>query len=91
MATARKRSVKKSSPKKKIAKKRVIRKSPEPLTKLDVHYMTLFEIYKAAKNAGFTDDQAWWMTTEKAAMPDWIVGDGGIIPNIDPDEEEEID
>ena len=83
MATSRKRKTKK------VARKRVIRKSPEPLTKMDTHYATLHEMYKSALRAGFDRDTAFWMMTEKHTFPDWVVGDGGIIPTIDPIEDDE--
>ena len=35
--------------------KRIVRKSPEPLTKLDQHYIAMNEIYKAARKAGFSE------------------------------------
>ena len=88
MANTRK---KQPAKRKKIAKKRVIRKSPEPLTKMDEFYITLHEAYKAAKKAGFSETMAFWMMQEKI-LPDWMVGDGGIIPSIDPtDDEEDFD
>jgi hypothetical protein len=88
MATARK---KQTARKKKIAKKRIIRKSPEPLTKMDEFYISLHECYKAAKKAGFSETMAFWMMQERI-LPDWIVGDGAIIPSIDPtDDEEDLD
>ena len=80
---------KKQAPRKKIAKKRIVRKSPEPLSKIDIHYIALQECYKAARKAGFSEGIALWMMTEKHTFPDWIVGDGGIIPSIDPTEEDE--
>ena len=88
MANTRKKQVKR----KKIAKKRIVRKTPEPLTKIDIHYAALHECFKAARKAGFNEEIALWMMTEKHAFPDWIVGDGGIIPTIDPtDEEDDLD
>jgi hypothetical protein len=78
---------KKQAPRKKIAKKRIVRKSPEPLTKLDVFYASLHECYKAARKAGFSEGVALWMMQDRI-LPDWIVGDGAIIPSIDPTEED---
>jgi hypothetical protein len=80
MATTRKR--------KKINRRRV-RKSPEPLTKLDQFYIAKHEIFKAARRAGFSESVALYLM-DSDHMPDWIVGDGGIIPSIPtPDEEED--
>jgi hypothetical protein len=84
MATTRKKQARR----KKIAKKRIVRKSPEPLTKLDVFYASLHECYKAARKAGFSEGVALWMMQDRI-LPDWIVGDGAIIPSIDPTEEDE--
>lgn len=84
MANTRK---KQTGKRKKIAKKRIVRKGPEPLTKMDEFYISLHECYKAAKRAGFTETMAFWMMQERV-LPDWIVGDGAIIPVIDPTEEE---
>jgi hypothetical protein len=83
---------KKQAPRKKVAKKRIVRKSPEPLTKLDVFYASLHECYKAARKAGFSEAIALYLMSEKQTLPDWIVGDGAIIPSIDPtDDEEDFD
>jgi hypothetical protein len=80
MATTRKR--------KKINRRKV-RKTPEPLTKLDQFYIAKHEIFKAARRAGFSESVALYLM-DSDHMPDWIVGDGGIIPSIPtPDEEED--
>lgn len=80
MATTRKR--------KKINRRRV-RQTPEPLTKLDQFYIAKHEIFKAARRAGFSESVALYLM-DSDHMPDWIVGDGGIIPSIPtPDEEED--
>jgi hypothetical protein len=82
---------KKQTTRKKVAKKRIVRKSPEPLTQMDHFYISLHECYKAAKRAGFSETMAFWMMQERI-LPDWIVGDGAIIPSIDPtDDEEDLD
>ncbi len=80
MANTRKR--------RKITKRRV-RKSPEPLTKLDQHYIAMNEIYKAARKAGFSESCALYFVSDRLTMPDWVIGDGGIIPSIDPTEEDD--
>ena len=84
MATTRKR--------KKINKRRV-RKTPEPLNKLDVFMITKHEIYKAAKKAGFSDELAWFFLQEPNALPDWIANtkSDAIIPVIDPYDDEDDD
>ena len=80
MANTRKR--------RKITRRRV-RKSPEPLTKLDQHYIAMNEIYKAARKAGFSESCALYFVSDRLTMPDWVIGDGGIIPSIDPTEEDD--
>ena len=66
--------------------RRVVRHTPDP-SKIDAHYIALHECYKAARRAGFTPEHAFWLMTEHKTFPDWVVGDGGIIPSIDPTEE----
>jgi len=68
--------------------RRVVRQTPDP-TKIDAHYIALHECYKAARKAGFTPEHAFWLMTEHKTFPDWVVGDGGIIPSIDPTEEDD--
>jgi hypothetical protein len=81
MATTRKR--------KKINRRRV-RKSPDPLTKLEVFYIAKHEMYKAARKAGFSEPVALYLMDSPESMPDWVVGEGGIIPTIPtPDEEDD--
>ena len=80
MATTRKR---------KKVNRRKVRQTPEPLTKLDQFYIAKHEIFKAARRAGFSESIALYLM-DSDHMPDWIVGDGGIIPSIPtPDEEED--
>ena len=69
--------------------KRRVRKSSEPLSKLDQHYIAMNEIFKAARKAGFSESCALYFVSDRATMPDWVVGDGGIIPSIDPTEEDD--
>jgi hypothetical protein len=81
MATTRKR--------RKINRRKV-RKSPEPLTKLEVFYIAKHEMYRAARKAGFSESVALYLMDNPDSMPDWVVGDGGIIPSIPtPDEDED--
>ena len=81
MATTRKR--------RKINKRKV-RKSPEPLTKLEVFYIAKHEMYRVARKAGFSESVALYLMDNPDSMPDWVVGDGGIIPTIPtPDEDED--
>jgi hypothetical protein len=81
MATTRKR--------RKINRRKV-RKSPEPLTKLEVFYIAKHEMYRAARKAGFSESVALYLMDSPDSMPDWVVGNGGIIPSIPtPDEEED--
>ena len=44
--------------KRKKINKRIVRKSPDPLSKLDQHYIAMNEIFRAAKKAGFSDSCA---------------------------------
>ena len=74
--------------KRKKINKRIVRKSPEPLTKLDQHYIAMNEIYKAARKAGFSESCSLYFVSDRATMPDWVIGDGDIIPSIDPTEED---
>jgi hypothetical protein len=74
---------------KKINRRRV-RKSPDPLTKLEVFYIAKHEMYKAARKAGFSEPVALYLMDSPESMPDWVVGEGGIIPTIPtPDEEDD--
>jgi hypothetical protein len=84
MANTRKR--------KKINKRRV-RKTPEPLSKLDVFMITKHEVYKAAKKAGFNNELAWFFMQEPNALPDWIANTkpDAIIPVTDPYDDEDDD
>jgi hypothetical protein len=84
MANTRKRSTRK-----KINRRRV-RRTPEPLTKLDQWYIVKHEIFKTARKAGFSESVALYLMDNPESMPDWIVGDKGIIPTIPtPDEDED--
>ena len=81
MATTRKR--------RKINRRRV-RKSPDPLSKLEVFYIAKHEMYRAARRAGFSESVALYLMDSPASMPDWVVGEDGIIPTIPmPDEDED--
>jgi hypothetical protein len=53
--------------------------------------MALHECYKAARKSGFSPEHAFWLMTEIKTFPNWIVGDGGIIPSIDPTDDEDDD
>ncbi|CAB4167281.1 hypothetical protein UFOVP865_14 [uncultured Caudovirales phage] len=83
MANTRKRTTRK-----KVNRRRV-RHTPEPLTKLDQWYIAKHEMFRAARKAGFSESVALYLM-ESSSMPDWIVGDNGIIPTIPtPDEDED--
>lgn len=76
--------------KRKKINKRVVRKSPDPLSKLEVFYIAKHEMFKAARKAGFSEPIALALLDSASSMPDWVVGDNGIIPSIPtPDEEED--
>ena len=71
--------------------RRRVRKMAEPLSKLDQHYIALHSCYKAAIAAGFTAERAFWLRTDQRTLPDWITGKDGIIPVIDPYDDEDDD
>ena len=82
-------------PRKAPQRRRRAPRKAEALNKIENHYITLNEIFKAAKFAGFSDDVAFWLITEPgASMPDWINPGSQpteIIPRIDPTEDEDED
>jgi hypothetical protein len=64
----------------------------DTLDKLSQHYITLNEMYRAARDAGFTHETAFWLITEPgSSLPDWVnpPNSPGIIPRIDPDDDED--
>jgi hypothetical protein len=76
--------------KRKKINRRVVRKSPDPLTKLEVFYIAKHEMFKAARKAGFSESVSLYLMDSPSSMPDWVVGDNGIIPTIPtPDEDED--
>ena len=76
--------------KRKKVNRRVVRKSPEPLSKLDVFYIAKHEMFKAARKAGFSEPIALALMDSASSMPDWVVGEDGIIPSIPtPDEDDD--
>ena len=75
--------------KRKKINRRVVRKSPEPLTKLEVFYIAKHEMFRAARRAGFSESVALYLMDSPASMPDWVVGEDGIIPSIPTPEEDE--
>ena len=81
-------NTRKSSKRKKI-NRRIVRRSPEPLTKLEVFYIAKHEMFRAARKAGFTESVALYLMDSPASMPDWVVGEDGIIPTIPTPEEDE--
>ena len=84
MANTRKRT-----PRKKV-NRRVVRHTSEPLTKLDQWYIAKHEMFRAARKAGFSESVALYLMDSPESMPNWIVGDKGIIPTIPtPDEDDD--
>ena len=76
--------------KRKKINRRVVRHTPEPLTKLDQWYIVKHEMFRAARKAGFSESVALYLMDSPESMPDWIVGDKGIIPTIPtPDEDDD--
>lgn len=73
----------------KVKKMRRRVKPAEPSSKLVLHYVTMNEVYRAARAAGFTDQKAYWLATDKDSYPDWVIPtdpNKKVIPNIDPDD-----
>ena len=82
-------NTRKPSKRKKI-NRRIVRHTPDPLSKLEVFYIAKHEMFKAARKAGFSESVALYLMDSPSSMPDWVVGDQGIIPTIPtPDEEQE--
>ena len=75
--------------KRKKINRRVVRKSPDPLSKLEVFYIAKHEMFRAARRAGFSESVALYLMDSPASMPDWVVGEDGIIPIIPTPEEDE--
>ena len=76
--------------KRKKINRRVVRKSPDPLSKLEVFYIAKHEMFKAARKAGFSEPIALALMDSPGSMPDWVVGEDGIIPSIaTPDEDDD--
>jgi hypothetical protein len=75
--------------KRKKINRRVVRKSPDPLSKLEVFYIAKHEMYRAARRAGFSESVALYLMDSPSSMPDWVVGEDGIIPTIPTPEEDE--
>lgn len=76
--------------KRKKINKRVVRKSPDPLSKLEVFYIAKHEMFRAARKAGFSESVALYLMDSPSSMPDWVVGEDGIIPTIPmPDEDDD--
>jgi len=75
--------------KRKKINKRIVRKSPDPLSKLEVFYIAKHEMFRAARRAGFSESVALYLMDSPASMPDWVVGRDGIIPTIPTPEEDE--
>jgi hypothetical protein len=79
-----------STRKRRKINRRKVRKSPDPLSKLEVFYIAKHEMFKAARKAGFSEAVALYLMDSPESMPDWVVGEGGIIPTIPtPDEEDD--
>ena len=75
--------------KRKKINRRVVRKSPDPLSKLEVFYIAKQEMFRAARKAGFSESVALYLMDSPSSMPDWVVGEDGIIPTIPTPEEDE--
>ena len=84
-----------NKPRKVPKRRRRAPRKADALNKLENHYITLNEMYRAALAAGFSTDVAFWLITEPgASIPDWINPahkPNEIIPRIDPTEDEDDD
>ena len=69
-----------STRKRKKINRRRVRKSPDPLNKLEVFYIAKHEMFKAARKAGFSESVALYLMDSPESMPDWIVGDKDSKP-----------
>ena len=82
-------------PRKVTKRKRRTPRKADALNKLENHYITLNEMYRAALAVGFNTEVAFWLITEPgASIPDWINPahkPNEIIPRIDPTEDEDDD
>ncbi|NDH09686.1 MAG: hypothetical protein EBY16_08785 [Gammaproteobacteria bacterium] len=82
-------------PRKAPQRRRRAPRKAEALSKLENHYITLNEMYRAAKTAGFSSDVAFWLITEPgSSLPDWVNPTNKpseIIPRIDPTDDEDED
>lgn len=60
---------------------------------LDAWCIALNEYYKSLRKAGFNDETALFMVTDKGSFPDWILPAKPIekIGSIDPDKYEDDD
>ena len=80
-------NTRKQTKRKKVNRRRV-RHTPE-MSKLEMFYIAKHEMFRAARKAGFSESVALYLM-ESSSMPDWIVGDNGIIPTIPtPDEDDD--
>ena len=48
-------------------------KTYEGYTALESYCIALFEFHSALKKAGFNDDDAFWILTDRGTYPDWIL------------------
>jgi hypothetical protein len=78
-----------ATPRKRAAK--VIKTvADESYSKLDQYCIWLNEYYRALKRAGFSEDMAFWLITNKDSYPDWVNGIKvrDIIEHIEDEEDE---
>ncbi len=83
-----------NKPRKVPKRKRRTPRKAEQLNRLEMHYITLNEMFRAAKAAGFSSEVAFWLITEPGgSIPDWVIDNkpNEIIPRIDPTDDEDED
>ena len=74
-----------ATPRKKPTTKKVATVKEDEYTALEVHAITLNELYKAYRKAGFSTEHCLWLITEPGAMQEWLQP----TPSYDPIEDEE--
>ena len=77
-----------ATPRKRTAKVKTV--ADESYSKLDQYCIWLNEYYRALKRAGFNEDMAFWLITNKDSYPDWVNGVKvkDIIEHIEDEEDE---
>ena len=72
-------------------KRKVQTVADEGYSKLDQYCIWLNEYYRSLKRAGFNEDMAYWLLTNKDSYPAWVDGVKvkDIIEHIEDEEDDE--